>query len=149
MSRDVYGAYVDGSYSSKTPGVVGAGFVLLDPYGRVVYEGNKYSTAEELVEMRNVGGEIMAAMLAIDKAEERGVKKLHIFHDYEGVGAWPCGTWMAKKPATQNYADVVREAWDRMEIVFEKVPAHLGIIQNERADELAKYAIERYRKAVA
>lgn len=146
---DFWTAFVDGSYSSKTPGVVGAGFVLFDEYGEIRATGDKYSTAGPLAEMKNVGGEIMAAMLAIDKAIELGVKNLHICHDYEGVGAWPDMTWEAKKPATKSYFRVVYEARKTMDILFEKVPAHNGVKWNEEADRLAKHAIERYGKAVA
>ncbi len=134
-------AYTDGSFNDQT-GLTGGGGVLY--FQGKTYEflvaTNKNNT--EYNEMRNVGGEILAAMAAILKAKELGCKSLRIYHDYEGVGHWVRGTWKANKEATMRYAMFCRsQQANGIELQFVHVEAHTGVADNELADELAKYAV--------
>ncbi len=131
-------AYTDGSYNNDT-GITGGGGVL-------EFKGQKYFFAMRTTEkdaeyndMRNVGGEILAARAALNKAKELGIKSLHIYHDYEGVGAWVKGEWKANKSATQEWAAFAKESG--IDLVFTHVYSHTGIKWNEAADEIAKYAV--------
>lgn len=51
----------------------------------------------EMASMRNVAGEILGAMAAVEKAEELGLSQLIIYYDYSGIEAWATGEWQAKK----------------------------------------------------
>ena len=72
-------AYVDGSFNIVT-GVYGYG-------GFLVYNNEKYiitgsGSDSEMALMRNVAGEILGSMAAVEKAIELGVKSVDIYFDY-------------------------------------------------------------------
>lgn len=132
-------AYIDGSFNPST-GVYGAGGFLIDQYGgkHII---KKSGNDENWAKMRNVAGELLAAMTAVNLAWDLGMKKLTIFHDYEGVAAWPLGKWRCKKKETREYATAL---WNFMNaglrLYFKHVKAHNGEEGNEEADRLAKEA---------
>lgn len=133
-------AFVDGSFNPLTK-VYGCGGFLIDHLGRKHIIQSK-GTDQKMAKMRNVAGEILGAMKAIDLAKDLGMKKLTIFHDYEGIAAWPMGRWKCKKQETRNYAMFVWNAMNLgMKIYFRHVKGHSGIDQNEEADQLAKLAV--------
>lgn len=133
-------AYIDGSFNPNT-NVYGCGGILMDQYGRehlICISGNDQNMAK----MRNVAGEILGATSVIRMALELGMKKLTIFHDYEGIAKWPLQEWKCKKPETKAYAMSVWEAMEQgLRIYFRHVKSHSGIEGNERADYLAKEAV--------
>ena len=88
---------------------------------------------------RTTGGEILAAIGAIKYAEILGINSLHIYHDYEGVGAWAKGEWKANKTATKGYVRFINDSDIITE--FTRVNAHTGIEENEKADLIAKYSV--------
>ena len=132
-------AFVDGSFNVSNS-KIGSGIVLLYPNGTIKkFSLTIVAESEELIGMRNVSGEIMAAhRAAIFAKNER--KSITIFHDYEGVAKWVNGEWKAKKPETKKYQDAMTDLMKRIEIKFVKVPAHAGVHFNELADRLAKDA---------
>ena len=132
-------AFVDGSFN-VSDSKIGSGIVLLYPNGTIKKFSLSIDTeSEELIGMRNVSGEIMAAQRAALIAEKER-KNITIFHDYEGVAKWVNGEWKAKKPETKKYQDAMTDLMKRIEIKFVKVPAHAGVHFNELADRLAKDA---------
>lgn len=127
-------------YETQENSKIGSGIVLLYPDGTI----KKFSLtiaaeSEELIGMRNVSGEIIAAQRAALIAEKER-KSITIFHDYEGVAKWVNGEWKAKKPETKKYRDAMTDLMKQIEIKFIKVPAHAGVHFNELADRLAKDA---------
>lgn len=134
-------AYTDGSYNDDTH-ITGGGGVL-------IYKGQEHYFAlctteadTEYNNMRNVGGEILAARAAAMKAKELGIKSLHIYHDYEGVGAWVKGEWKTNKPMTQEYVEFMNSMKKNgLKVIFSQVDAHSGDVLNDKADEIAKYAV--------
>lgn len=136
-------AYTDGSYSTRKRDRVGAAYILLDAdTGVEINRGSSFSTSPWLVEMRNVGGEILAAQMAIEDAQcRRDVESVEVLHDYKGVGAWPDGEWEARKPQTKIYRDFIRDIRNEMPISFTWVQGHSGNEFNDIVDGLAKGAL--------
>lgn len=51
----------------------------------------------EMASMRNVAGEVLGSMAAIEKALELGLKDLTIYYDYMGIEMWAKGLWKRNK----------------------------------------------------
>lgn len=131
-------AYVDGSYNVAT-GEYSCGVVFMTKEDEI-HMAEK-GESEELAVMRNVAGEIMGAELAMKKAVEMGLKKLKIYHDYEGIAAWCLGRWKTNKEGTRAYRAYFDSIKDQIQIQFVKVKGHSGDTYNDLADELAKSVI--------
>ena len=136
--EDTAVAYVDGSYNVAT-GEYSCGVVFL-------YEGKEETMAqkgedEELAQMRNVAGEILGSQLAMELAVKRGIRKIKIYHDYQGIASWCNGDWKANKPGTIAYRDFYREASRKIKIQFRKVKGHSNDKYNDMVDQLAKEAL--------
>lgn len=133
-------AFIDGSFNPATA-VYGCGGFLIDHLGKKhIIQGS--GDDQKMAKMRNVAGEILGAIKAVGMAKDLGMKKLTIFHDYEGIAAWPLGKWKCKKKETRDYAMFI---WQMMnlglKIYFSHVKGHSGIPENEEADQLAKLAV--------
>jgi len=133
----VLNIFVDGSFMN---GVVGAAFVVVDN-DKVIHE-EKW-TVEKYKEMRNVTGEMSAAMRAVKYAKENGYKYIRLYYDYSGIENWVTGVWKAKNNATKQYKDWMLKQMKNVYIKFVKVDAHSGNKFNDRADELAKEAAKK------
>lgn len=131
VDYEVYtdGSYVDGQYSWAYA------FVKDD---EVVYEDSNAGKNPAAATMRNVAGEIAAALYAVKRAAQMGVK-IRILHDYAGIAFWVTGEWRAKNEFTQAYAKLMNE--HKGVYVFEKVKAHSGNKFNGYVDKLAKAAL--------
>lgn len=141
MSRVPEGAalaFVDGSYDISTHRY-GCGAVILTKEGQ--HTISKAFESNEESSLRNVAGEIMGAVSAIEWAIENNLKSLTIYHDYMGVGMWGRGEWKTNLDMTRWYKEFVENARSSIEINFVKVPAHSGVKYNEMADQLAGKAL--------
>lgn len=131
-------AYVDGSYDVKTNRY---SFGCVFFYQGQEYQYNKAFDDENFALMRNVSGEIKGAAFIIQFCINRGIKKLHLYYDYEGIEKWYTGIWQAKKKETQMYRDFALKAKEKIEVVFHKVKGHSNNKYNDLADRLAKDAL--------
>lgn len=142
-SKRSYG-FVDGSYDPKNR-VYGWGGFLIDQYGRkhiVQGAGND----PNLIKMRNIAGEVLGAKELIALALALRMKKLTLYHDYEGIAAWPLQRWKCKRPLTKEYAKYVQSVMrDGFHLYFHQIKGHSGILGNEEADQLAKLAIKLWK----
>lgn len=128
-------AFVDGSYNIATK-VYGYGGFLMADGKKEVLQGS--GSEEEMVSMRNVAGEVLGSMAAIEKAVELGLAELTIYYDYMGIEMWATKGWKRNNALTQQYAAFYDSIKDRVRVHFHKVAAHTGDTYNEMADALAK-----------
>lgn len=104
----------------------------------VVYEDCGVGKNPDAVSMRNVAGELAAAMRAAKWARANSVS-IMIHHDYQGIASWVDGSWKAKNDFTRAYRDFMSQYADIVR--FNKVKGHTGVEGNERADQLARKAL--------
>ena len=132
-------AFVDGSFDA-TKKAYGSGVCIFAP-GDIYVELSNRGNNEKYIDLRNVAGEIIGALIAIDWAWKNGFAKLAIYHDYEGISKWATGEWKANKNLSQYYKKFVDEKKDFLDIEFVKVSGHSNNKYNDRVDALAKGAI--------
>ena len=131
-------AFVDGSFNTAT-NVYGFGGFLVHDGKKEVLQGS--GNEEEMASMRNVAGEILGSMAAVEKALELGLKELTIYYDYMGIEMWATGEWKRNKTGTIQYYDYMQSIKKQIHIHFVKVKGHSGVEGNEEADKLAKEAV--------
>lgn len=131
--------YTDGSNTKG--GRYSGSFVVVKDF-EVVTEFCEEGFNPEAGNLRNVAGELMAAMkAALYAVNETDKKQLIIFHDYEGVSCWVTDEWKCKNKITKGYRDFMKRIMQKIDIYFIYVKGHQGNPFNERADYLAKYAL--------
>ena len=131
-------AYVDGSYNAET-GVYGCGVVIFLNGAESSF--SRCFSDPEMALMHNVAGEIEGAMLAMRFCLDRGIEKLDIYYDYEGIEKWCSGAWKTTKQGTAAYKRFYDSIKRRLKINFIKVKGHSGDKYNDMADRLAKDAV--------
>lgn len=131
-------AYVDGSYDDSQKAFA---------YGVVLfYNGLEKHFAgkmcdSDLIDMRNVAGEIKAAEYAMRFCIAHDIQSLDIYHDYEGIAKWCTGEWKANKVGTKSYQKFYDSIKTTLNVNFIKVKGHSGDKYNDLADQLAKSAL--------
>jgi len=139
LDGDTVIAFVDGSFDSRKKRY-SFGAVLLTREGEHCLSA-AFADPDKL-HARNVAGEIEGVRQAIDWAIRHQKKTLRVYYDYEGIEKWATGDWQAKQPLTQDYARFYQEHRQLVHVEFRHVKAHSGIHYNEKADSLAKQALE-------
>ena len=98
-------AFTDGSFNPYTKVYGYGGFLCVNNIEYVLQgKGNDL----EMASMRNVAGEILGAMAAVEKAEELGLSQLIIYYDYSGIEAWATGEWQAKNSEQKHIVTLCR-----------------------------------------
>ena len=132
-------AYVDGSFNEET-GEYGAGVAFF--CNGTLTEFSQKGSNPDAAAMRNVSGEVMASMMAMREAANRGLKTLVIYHDYQGIADWCTGAWKTKKEGTRVYKEYYQQMrLSGLNILFVKVEGHSGDTWNDHADNLARRAV--------
>lgn len=130
--------YTDGSFNQSIP-AYGWGFIAILPDGNT-YTAFDVGKTSELLSQRNVAGEMLAAMKAVQWAALRCYKTIELRYDYAGIGAWPLGKHQVSdmNQYACYYRDWMRKMNDLIDIQYVQIPGHSGDWYNEQADELAK-----------
>ena len=89
----------------------------------------------DLLRMRNVAGELKAAMEAVRWARAQR-QPVHLCFDYNGVEYWATGRWRRKNTFTRAYHEFmsINQRWI-LSFIFTR--GHTGVPGNDRADALA------------
>ena len=131
-------AFVDGSFNIAT-GVYGYGGFLVHDGSKEVLQGS--GKDPEMTAMRNVSGEVLGSMAAIQRAVELQLPEITVYYDYMGIEMWATGDWKRNKKGTIAYYDFIQSVKNQIHIHFVKVKGHSGVDGNEEADKLAKQAV--------
>lgn len=129
-------AYVDGSYNDAIKKYA-FGCVFITGEDKVYVACGNGDNPESL-KQRNVTGEMLGAMFAVQCARKSGCGEIDIYYDYSGIESWVTGAWKAKNELTQKYAQAMRGWGSDIKISFFKVSGHTGVKYNELADKMAK-----------
>ena len=70
--------------------------------------------------MRNVAGEVLGSMAAIEKAVELGLEELSIYYDYMGIEMWAKGLWKRNKKGTIAYYDYEKSVKNQITCILSK-----------------------------
>ena len=132
-------AYIDGSFNIYKK-IYGYGSFIKYKDKSYIIQGK--GNESELIEMRNVAGEIIASRKTIEKAIELNIKSIDIYYDYEGIKKWATGEWKTNKDETKKYHDFFQDIKSSIEVNFIKVKGHSGNEGNDEADRLAKEACD-------
>lgn len=138
-------AYIDGSYDDH---------IKRYSYAAIIFhKGIKKEFAQSesdinLVALRNVAGELKAAMYVMQYALNNSAKSIEIFYDYNGIEMWATGAWKANTEFTRRYTDYCKQVMTQISIKFTKIKSHTGNQYNEEVDRLAKNALYEPEKAI-
>lgn len=133
--------YTDGSYNDKTKKY---------SYGVVIFDKNKNKFTlsgngqnPKYIDSKNIAGEVIAVINALDWAISNSYNKIKIYHDYEGIPYWIKGEWKANSDIAKSLVYIVNNTYkDLIDIKFEHIKGHTNNKFNEEADRLAKSALE-------
>ncbi|GAB6169397.1 ribonuclease H family protein [Clostridium carnis] len=131
--------YVDGSFMVEK-GNFSYGMVALNE-GKVIHEENGVGFNKEAIPLRNVSGEVLGAMKAVDFAIKNKFKEVTIAFDYQGIECWALGTWKRNNEITSSYHEFMKENMKNINVRFKKIKGHSGDKYNDIADKLAKEAL--------
>jgi caulimovirus viroplasmin len=134
-------AFVDGSHSLDADGKEKYSFGVLLIASESEDSLYKAFVDKAYMDSRNIAGEIEGVKQAILWAIESNKQRIKIFYDYEGIEKWATKEWKSKVKVSQEYSKFFDEKSKLINIEFEHVKAHSGIVYNEKVDELAKRAL--------
>lgn len=133
-------AYTDGSYDKKTKHC-SLGVVYIDENGIPFGYEKKPITDIGYCNMRNVGGEILAAETAMEYALQNDYDSLDIYHDYSGIKYWATRKWKVNNKYTEAYVKRYDKVHSTVNIEFYLIHGHTNNTFNDMADLLAKAAL--------
>jgi ribonuclease HI/probable phosphoglycerate mutase len=135
MEKQNYRLYSDGACRGN-PGEGGAGAVITDAEGNIVWEGKEY-----LGYCTNNIAEYKALILGLNGALREGYKKLNVFMDSELLAKQINGSYKVKNENLKVLMLEVRRLLGSLEFVQVK---HVLRCHNAQADRLANLAIDTH-----
>jgi ribonuclease HI len=138
-SNKTVDVYVDGSFKN---GMYSYAYVVVQD-NKVIHTDSDIGKDSGAASMRNVAGELSAAMNAICWIRDHGLT-CRIFHDYEGIGKWATKEWKCKNQYTKAYCEFI-DSNPGIVTEFIHVFGHTGNTYNELADQLAGEAFKKVK----
>lgn len=133
--------WVDGSCFPQADGTLRLGWgLLVKKNGIEIYRDKGKDIPQAAVNYRNVAGEILAILKAIQWCQIQGISEITLYYDYQGLESWATGAWRTNLPFTQHYAQAVKKSG--ITIHWVKVKSHSGNPENDIVDQLAKEAAQ-------
>jgi ribonuclease HI/probable phosphoglycerate mutase len=133
MVEEKYRLYSDGACRGN-PGIGGAGAVITDAAGNVVWEGKEF-----LGHCTNNIAEYTALILGLKGALAQGYNNLEVYLDSELLAKQINGSYRVKKESLKNLMAEIRSLLSSIESVQVK---HVLRSHNSYADRLANTAID-------
>ena len=123
--------YVDGSYAGNKGGY-GIYFdkPCLGEFSRAV--------PNNLLYLRNVAGELLASIEALEIAKQHKVKEINLVYDYIGIPKYLEEEWSTQDSNIKEIIVKYRNLKKSVKVNFVKVPSHTNNLGNTKADMLAK-----------
>lgn len=129
--------YVDGTFYN---GMYGGGYVVYED-GKIIHQDCGIGKNDpELLSMRNISGEMTAAMRATNWLVKNNKKGI-IVHDYTGLAHWAKKEWKRNNKFTEAYSNFMFPYYRDGIIDFEWVKGHTKVEGNDIADRLAKQSV--------
>lgn len=140
LDQDFVVAFCDGSYDDKLKRYSHGVLVIYGNFQESEIYG--YSNNPKYLSTRNVVGEILGVINALDWAVSNGYSKIKIYYDYEGLEKWISGEWKAESETAKMYVSIFKNRYaDIIQAEFENIKGHSNNKYHDRADELAKKAL--------
>ena len=124
--------FFDGA-SRGNPGKAGAGALMINEEGKVVWEASRF-----LGEKTNNEAEYMALIMLLKAAKERGIRSLRVFGDSKLVVSQVSRQWKINLPHLRLLAGEAWDLADGMDISYSWIPRE----ENRRADMLSNEGID-------
>ena len=129
--------YVDGSYNSASRKFSYGVVAVKDNIVEYVHGGSGKNSEDNNI--RQIAGELNAALEGVQYALNNKHKKVVIFHDYEGICHHATGFWQRKDKSSQEYYEKMNNLMKKgIEIQFVQVKSHEEDLFNEMADTICK-----------
>lgn len=139
---DVLIAYTDGSFSDGNRPASGYGVCYVYNEEQVGYS---FGPCKADIKIRNIGGELAAATVAIKKAAQIGADEIIICHDLQNIQMWGEGLWKCNIPESKKFKKLVEDSRAKgLTIMFGWVKGHSGHRFNEAADKYAAQGAKGY-----
>ena len=135
MVEENYRLYSDGACRGN-PGIAGAGAVIIDAAGNVVWEGKEF-----LGHCTNNIAEYKALILGLKGALAQGYNNLEVYLDSELLARQINGSYRVKNDNLKGLMAEVRNLLSTFDSVQVK---HVLRCHNARADKLANLAIDEH-----
>ena len=129
--------YVDGSYNSASRKYSYGVVAVKDNVVEYIHGGSGQNP--EGNNIRQIAGELNAALEATKYALDNKHDKVVIFHDYEGICHHATGFWQRKDKSSQEYYEKMNTFIKQgIKIQFVQVKSHEEDLFNEMADTICK-----------
>jgi ribonuclease HI len=135
MVKENYRLYSDGACRGN-PGIGGAGAVIIDAAGNVVWEGKEF-----LGHCTNNIAEYKALILGLKGALAQGYNNLEVYLDSELLARQINGSYRVKNG---NLKDLMAEIRNLLSVFDSVQVKHVLRCHNIRADKLANLAIDEH-----